>query len=99
MLFEVMINTGNIWTVINPSMVDRGRTLTRNIRGNTLATPGVEGRMKRTTKYTGVFIGDIPINLVERMERFFSANANFTWAEDIDEFPDRVYPAVLAGGD
>ena len=98
MLFEVEINTGNIWTVINPSIIDRGRIPRRNIRGNTIVTEGPEGRMKRATDYTGILIGDLGVNLAQRLERFFNENPNFTWAEDIDEFPDRVYAATLAGG-
>lgn len=98
MVFEVMINTGNIWTVINPSVIDRGRILSRNIRGNTIVTEGTEGRMKRTTGYTGIFIGDTGNNLADRVLRFFDENANFTWAEDIDTWPDRVYSAALVGG-
>lgn len=98
MVFEVEINTGNIWTVINPSTIDRGRIPRRNIRGNTIVTEGPEGRMKRVTDYTGILIGDTGVNLSDRLERFFNENPNFTWAEDIDEWPDRVYAATLTAG-
>lgn len=97
MLFEVVINTGNVWTVINPSVVDRGRIINRNIRGNTIVTPGVEGRQKRITGYTGIFHGNND-NLADRLLIFFNENSNFVWAEDIDEWPDRVYAAYLSGG-
>lgn len=98
MVFEVEINTGNIWTVINPSVIDRGRSLSRNIKGNTIVTEGVEGRMKRTTAYTGIFHGTTGDNLANRVLRFFDENPNFVWAEDIDTWPDRVYAAYLVGG-
>lgn len=94
---DAILSLRNAYTRINPQKVDRGALIRRNIRGNLVKTPGIEGRQKFSTDFTGTFLGPTHA-LGDRLIRFFDDNPNFTFAEDVARFPDRIYAATLAGG-
>ena len=88
----------NVFQVINPSVIDRGKQVRRNIKGNLIVTSGVEGRMKRQTDYTGIFHGTANDLLADRILQVLDENDPFFWVEDFTRFPERCYSATLNGG-
>lgn len=95
MLLESVLDLQNAYTGVRVARRVVGDSVRQNIRGNTFKVPGLGDRMKWHTNFDALFLptsatdGDTFIRALEN-------SANFTFAEDFDRWPDRVYPAYLS---
>lgn len=94
MLLDSLIDIDAVFVEIEPARTDRGSINRSNIRGELYTVPGLAGRYKWDTNLTAFFNGGSPS--ADDFMRALESNANFTFSEDFDEYPDRVYPATLA---
>ena len=97
MLLESVFALEDAYTAVNPQKSDRGGSVRRNIKGNTFKVAGLDGRYKWSTGYTALFLPNANPSS-DDVIRVFEENTNFTFAEDFERWPERVYPATISGG-
>lgn len=96
MCLDSLLEVDPEFTNIRPSLIKPGESIRQNIRGDTFKVGGLSDRRKRHTAFEVVFL---PTSVVSP-DTFLNAidqGDNFTFAENIEEWPDRVYPAYLQG--
>ena len=97
MFLNELTTISNKYQAINPTKIFRDAISEPNILGNTIKEPGPSRRWRWTTSYQAYFPPDANPS-ADTVFNTFEENLNFTTAVDFARFPDRVYPASIAGG-
>ena len=96
MLLEEVVDIPDRFTAINPVRTGVGSIVRQNIRGERYAVASLAGRRKWTTGLE-LFLTSTTTPSADTVRRALEQNPNMAFAENFDRFPDRVYPAYLAG--
>ena len=67
-----------------------------NIRGETYSVTSVSDRRKWVTEFTALFINN-PRPTADETRKVLEENTQFTFAENYNQFPERVYAASVLG--
>ena len=95
LFLQSLFELENGYQGIQLQYVDPGASIQQNINGTRFKVGGLSDRFKHETSFVAFFSLDTPndgSDLIKALQTY----DNFTFAEEFEEWPDRVYPALLS---